>query len=198
MARRVAAMVLALALSGAAAAAEPPRVVASLPPLHGLAAAVLEGVAEPVLLVRSGGSEHGYALRPSDARALGSADLVIWIGPGLESFLAKPIATLAPPGSALTVSGAPGVTLLPRRSGKGWGGHEQEEGGEEHEHGPVDLHLWLDPDNAIAILAAIAERLAALDPVRAERYHANAVRARSKRNASEGPPGSSSAASTRP
>jgi zinc transport system substrate-binding protein len=176
MARWAAALFLMLALAGAASAAEPPRVVASLPPLHGLAAAVLKGVAEPELLVRSGGSEHAYALRPSDARALGAADLVIWIGPGLESFLAKPIATLAQTGAVLTVAELPGVTLLPRRTGAGWGGHDQEEA-EEHEHGPMDLHLWLDPANAVTILRTIAERLAALDPERAERYRANAAEA---------------------
>jgi zinc transport system substrate-binding protein len=177
MARWAAALFLMLGLAGGAFAAEPPRVAASLPPLHGLAAAVLDGVAEPGLLVRSGGSEHAYALKPSDARALGAADLVVWIGPGLESFLAKPIATLARPNATLTLAELPGLTLLPRRTGGGWGGHEAEEGAQEHEHGPADLHLWLDPENAIAILGAIAERLAAIDPERAERYRANAARA---------------------
>lgn len=177
MGRFIAAVMLMLSLGGMASAAEPPRVVASLPPLHGLAAAVLDGIAEPELLVRSGGSEHGYAVKPSDARALAAADLVIWVGPGLESFLAKPIATLAPPEAVLTVSELPGLTLLPRRTGEGWGGHEEEEGAQAHEHGPADLHLWLDPENAIAILEAIAERLAAIDPERAEHYRANATEA---------------------
>jgi zinc transport system substrate-binding protein len=176
MARLFAAALAMLLLAGQASAAEAPRVVASLPPLHGLAAAVTEGIAEPQLLVRSGGSEHAYVLRPSDARALSAAGLVLWVGPGLESFLIKPFATLASPGAVLTVAELPGLALLPRRTGAGWGGHEEEEG-EGHKHGAVDLHLWLDPDNAIAILGAIAERLGDIDPGRAAQYHENAERA---------------------
>lgn len=165
-----------LSLAGAGSAAEPPRVVASLPPLHGLAAAVMEGVAEPQLLVRSGGSEHAYVLRPSDAGALAAADLVLWVGPGLESFLAKPLATLARPGAVLTIAQVPGLALLPRRTGEGWGGHEAEDG-DAPDHGAVDLHLWLDPENAIAMLGAIAERLAGVDPGRAAQYRENAEQA---------------------
>ena len=171
MARLFGTLLSLLLLSSAASTAEPPRVVASLPPLHGLAAAVLDGISEPELLVRSGGSEHAYAVKPSDGRALGSADLVIWIGPGLESFLAKPMATLARPGAVLTIAELPGITLLPRRTGEGWGDHGHEEA---DEHGPLDLHLWLDPENAIAMLAAIADRLAAIDPARAAGYRSNA------------------------
>jgi zinc transport system substrate-binding protein len=107
---------------------------------------------------------------------LGAADLVLWIGPGLDSFLAKPIASLARPEAVLTIAELPGLSLLPRRVGKGWGGHEEEEG-EAHEHGPTDLHLWLDPENAIAILGAIAERLGDIDPDRAARYRENAEQA---------------------
>ncbi len=171
---------LFLVLSSGAAAGEPPLVVASLPPLQGLAAAVLDGIAEPEVLVRGGGSEHAYAVRPSDARALGAANLVLWVGPGLETFLEKPLATLARPEAVLAVSKLPGVTLLPRRAGEAWGAEHGEGEGEEDperepEHGAIDLHLWLDSDNAIAITAAIADRLAALDPARAERYRRNAA-----------------------
>jgi zinc transport system substrate-binding protein len=56
-------------------------------------------------------------------------------------------------------------------------GHEAHEGGEErHRHGNLDPHLWLDPANAAAIAAALAERLALLEPDRASVYRANAAR----------------------
>jgi zinc transport system substrate-binding protein len=179
MARLVGAILAMLSLAGAGSAAEPPRVVASLPPLHGLAASVMEGIAEPQLLVRSGGSEHAYVLRPSDARALAAADLVLWVGPGLESFLEKPLATLARPGAVLTLAELPGLALLPRRTGEGWGGPE-EEGEHKHAQGARDLHLWLDPENAITIIGAIAERLGDLDPERAAQYRENADEAEAR------------------
>ncbi len=169
-----AATVLLLMLPGAAAGAAPPQVVASLPPLQGLAAAVLEGIAEPDVLVRGGGSEHAYAVKPSDARALGSADLVLWVGPGLEGFLRRPLAALARPEAVLAVSELSGMALLPRRTGGAWGAEHAHGEEEPNEHGATDLHLWLDPDNAIVITAAIASRLSAIDPGRADRYRQNA------------------------
>ena len=180
MLRKIGSFLVWLMLAGAAFAAEPPRVVASLPPLQGLAASVLEGIAEPELLVRSGGSEHGYAVKPSDARALASADLMIWIGPGLEAFLAKPIATLARPGAVMTVAELPGLALLPRRMGEGWAAGHDHEDGAEAEHEAPDLHLWLDPRNAMLIVSAIADRLSALDPARARRYRENEKAARAR------------------
>ena len=55
------------------AAAEAPRVVVSVKPIHSLVAGVMAGVGEPRLLVRGGASPHSFALRPSDARALSRA-----------------------------------------------------------------------------------------------------------------------------
>lgn len=49
--------------------------------------------------------------------------------------------------------------------------------GHAHRHGAIDPHAWLDPDNALVWLNAIAERLAALDPEHAPTYRANAERA---------------------
>ncbi len=63
-----------------------PQVVVSIKPLHALVAGVMDGVGEPVLLVKGGGSPHGYILRPSEARNISRADLVVWVGEGLESF----------------------------------------------------------------------------------------------------------------
>ena len=66
------------------------EVVASIKPVHSLVAGVMAGIGEPHLIVRGGGSPHGFAMRPSDARALASAGLVFWIGPDMEGFLDGP------------------------------------------------------------------------------------------------------------
>ena len=95
--------ILGFAESGLAA----PKVVTSILPVHSLAAAVMEGAGKPRLLVRGAASPHAYAMRPSDARALAGADLIFWIGPELEGFLAKPLAALAraPPSGGAWRSG---------------------------------------------------------------------------------------------
>ena len=84
-------LALVVARSPAAAA---PEVVASVAPIHSLVAAVMAGVGEPKLLVPPGASPHAYSLRPSEARALAGADIVFRVGPGLETFLDKPLAAL--------------------------------------------------------------------------------------------------------
>jgi zinc transport system substrate-binding protein len=45
----------------------------------------------------------------------------------------------------------------------------------DHAHGAADPHLWLDPGNARALLAAVAAALAEADPANAAAYAANAA-----------------------
>ena len=61
------------------ALAEPSTVVTDIGPVHSLTAMVMQGVAEPVVVIPPGVSPHDFALRPSDARSLSRADAVIWI-----------------------------------------------------------------------------------------------------------------------
>ena len=107
--------VAVIGCGGRAVAGGGPSVVASVAPVHSLVAAVMQGVGEPRLLVKAGASPHAYALRPSDAAALQSADVVFWIGPGLEMFLEGPLETLAPAARRVALAEAPGLVLLPVR-----------------------------------------------------------------------------------
>lgn len=188
-----AALAASILLPGAAAA-EPPEVIASIKPIHSLAAAVMAGIGAPELLVQGAASPHSYAMRPSDAARLDDARVVFWIGPALETFLVKPIGSLAGDAAVLEIEEIPGLTLLPPREGGVWAphAHEGEAHGEEehaeeehedeahaeehaHEAGTIDAHLWLDPANARTIAAAMAETLAAADPANAATYRANAT-----------------------
>ena len=176
------AIALLLAAAGSVRAAAP-RVVVTIRPVHSLVATVMEGVGTPELLLKSASSPHSYALRPSDVRALEAADLVVWVGPELETFLERPLRALSPRATVLALERAEGVTLLPSREGGTWEPHAQEgehAGGaapghsDEEEH---DLHLWLSPANARAIVQALARALSALDPANAPRYARNAAQA---------------------
>ncbi len=158
----VAGVALGFAL-GAAAAGEP-RVAVSIKPIHSLIAAVMDGVAEPHLIVAGAASPHAYALRPSDAKALSRAELVFWVGPEMERFLDKPLAALA--GKVVGLAGDPRLTAVARRA---------EDGGGEDRAG-ADPHLWLDPANARAIAAVAVAELSAIDPGRAALYRANGDR----------------------
>lgn len=191
------------------AAAELPKVVASIAPIHSLVAAVMEGVGEPFLIVRGGGSPHAYALRPSEAAALQDADLVVWVGESMETFLADTIPTLAPDAHVLELQDAPGIALLALREGGAWEPHAHEHGDEDHDHdeghddenhdhdedhdahdedhgedhdahddhghahGGIDGHIWLDPENAKAIVTDVVTELVEIDPENAAIYEAN-------------------------
>lgn len=164
-----------------AASAEPAKVVASVKPVHSLIAAVMQGVAEPKLLVTGASNPHSYAMKPSDARALAEADLIFWVGDGLETFLIEPLEALAGDAKVVALKDAPGIRLLPPREGGPWEphldegeGHEQEEGeGHEHEEAGYDGHIWLDPENAKVIVAAAVAALSQRDPANAAAYRTN-------------------------
>jgi zinc transport system substrate-binding protein len=167
------------ALLASPAAADAPQVVASIKPVHSLVAGVMQGVAEPALVVQGAGSPHTYSLRPSEARAIARADLVFWVGEGMEIFLAKPLEALPGDGKVVELAEAEGVTLLPTREGGMFEteAHEEhhEENDGEHAHGASDMHLWLDPHNAEAMVAAIAVALGEVDPEHATLYRQNAA-----------------------
>lgn len=170
-----------------------PTVVASIGPVHSLVAGVMEGVGTPLLLIRGAGSPHAYALKPSEARAVAEADRLFWVGPPIESFLPRVIESLAP-GTAVALAERADLVLLPTRGAGSWQApahddhreheahddhreHEQEHHG-HHDHAHDDAydgHVWLDPANAVRMVATIADELRAVDPANGPRYQANAA-----------------------
>lgn len=174
MSRRLAGIITlaAWALWATGNAAEAPRVVVTILPVHSLVAGVMAGIGTPDLLIEGAGSPHGYAMRPSQARALHRADLVFWIGGELESFLRRPLKALPAGARIVTLHEARGV--LPLRFRKG--DLETADDGRAHGDrapGATDMHLWLDPANARAMVGEIVRRLSAFDPANAQGYRAN-------------------------
>src|SRR5687768_5831032 len=114
--------VIAALLACPPAAAEGPRVVVSVKPLHSLVASVMQGVAVPDLLLPGAASAHSYSMRPSDARLLEQAQIVFWIGEGMETFLAKVLRARAGTIRIVEVGKEGGLALLPNREGGAWDG----------------------------------------------------------------------------
>lgn len=151
------------------------QVVVSVKPVHSLVSAVMEGVGSPYLLVRGNRSPHAYTLKPSDAVALENAHLVFWLGPELERFLVKPVATLSGTAMVVTLADAPGLIRLNFREDGAFERHDagRVDGG-EHATGEIDMHLWLDPVNAAVLVSKIESALKSADPENAGKYAANA------------------------
>ena len=71
------------------------KVVVSIKPIHSLASYLMKGVGTPNLIVDGYASPHGFAMKPSHAKMLQEADLIFWVGEGLENFLEKPLKSIA-------------------------------------------------------------------------------------------------------
>jgi len=180
------------------ATAETPSVVASIKPVYSLVAAIMDGVGDPHLIVQGVESPHTFSLKPSRARTIADADVIIWIGPELEPALGKPIRSLGAGAAVVELATVNGLTRLPFRAGGAFEDHEKdddhrkgqehddghghnehghnEHGHDEHDHEGTDPHLWLDPMNAALFAGAIAEALITADPGNATRYRSNADR----------------------
>ncbi|RMF35633.1 MAG: zinc transporter, partial [Alphaproteobacteria bacterium] len=173
--RALAPILALLCLLAGAVRAEPPRVVADIAPLHSLVARIMQGVAQPQLLLPATASPHQLTLRPSQARMLARADLVFWVGPALTPWLSRSLDALAPDAGKVAMMAAPGVVVLPMRSDPEFA-DEDAEHANEHD-GAADPHLWLDPVNAAAMLRAIAAALSDADPGNRALYEHNLARA---------------------
>ncbi len=158
-----------------------PKIVASIKPVHSLVAGVMREVGEPRLLVLGGASPHEYSLRPSDARAISEADIVFWIGPELESFMVKPLQNAKGRVRSVALLDAPGVAVLPLREGGAWEPHQHHptepvghhsDHDHDHESGR-DVHIWLDPVNAVAMARRIVAVLGDADSAHRADYERN-------------------------
>lgn len=113
--------------------ADVPAVATDIAPVHALVSQVMEGVGTPDLIVPPRSSPHGYAMRPSEARALSGADLVVWVSPLLTPWLADPLESLASSASHLALLEQPGTRVLAFREGAIFEAHDHgDEGDEEH------------------------------------------------------------------
>nr|WP_085995008.1 zinc ABC transporter substrate-binding protein ZnuA [Rhizobium giardinii] len=177
-----------LLLAAGSAHAEVPNVVVSIKPIHSLVASIMQGLGEPALIVEGAASPHTYSMKPSNASALENANIVFWVGHGLEAFLEKPLESLGSGAKIVELDDAPGLEKLKFREGGAFEAHDDgdeheasAEGGEDHAHeegrhheeGEFDMHLWLDPANAKAMAAEIEKTLAAADPDNAATYKSN-------------------------
>jgi len=178
----LAALLLLASTQGAIAA---PKVVVSSKPLHALVAQVMVGVASPEVLVKGAASPHLYALKPSDVSLLNDADIFFRASASLEPFTDKIAQTLPKRVEVVTLQEAPGVVLLARRTQVEF---EEPNG---HRHGDsraqaFDGHIWLDPDNAKAMVDRIEAVLSARDPAHARQFAGNAATLRHKLDALRG------------
>ena len=172
------------------------KVVTSIKPVHSLVSAVMEGVAKPSLLVDGAASPHTYSLKPSQAEQLQNADIVFWMSHDLEAFLENSIENIAQKAVSVPLIESHDLTLLNFREGGAFDAHghdddhddkhddkhdddkhdddKHDDHDDKHDdRDEMDPHVWLDPQNAKALVHEIEEQLAKIDPNNAEIYKTN-------------------------
>jgi zinc transport system substrate-binding protein len=199
MSRTLLPISLVTALTAGVAFADVPRVATDIAPVHSLVARVMGDLGTPGLVIQSGASPHEYALRPSDANTLQTADLIFWIGSDLTPTLGDTITTIAPDALVIELLEDERTVMLESREGALFEKHdhgdeehedEDHETHEEHEDGHEDHadheghdhdpHAWLSVQNAATWLNVIAGQLSEVDPEHAGTYFANAAAGRAE------------------
>jgi zinc transport system substrate-binding protein len=131
-------------------------------------------------------------MKPSHAKMLQNADLIFWVGEDMESFLEKPLNSIAKKAEKIELMEIKGLNKLEFRERNIFEEHEdhghdehKEHGHKEdkhddhqgHAHGEHDPHIWLDPMNAKVILSEMAEHLIENDQKNEAKYKENLKKA---------------------
>ena len=135
------------------------KIVASFPPIQSLVWSITEGIYPvSVLIANPNQGHHDIQLKPSQMKTLKEADIVFWVDENLENFMPKALQSIAP--DALSVPLLKQTTdlkLLPSVSNP-----EQK-----------DVHIWMNPQNAIQMLETITAVLSEKDEKNAVKFEEN-------------------------
>ncbi|WP_018504015.1 metal ABC transporter substrate-binding protein [Parafrankia discariae] len=150
--------------SGAGTDGSAPRVVATTTYAADFARVIGGADIEVRQILRPGVDPHDYEPSPADLEAIGSADVLIENGVGLESWL----------DDAISASGFDGVEVV---MADGVAVRGAPEGEADHtgegQHAGGDPHIWHDPRNAKIMVTNVEKGLAAADPESSATYRAN-------------------------
>lgn len=151
------------------------RVVCSVPDLADLVRQVGGDAVEVEAIARPGDNPHFISARPSYVRSLADADAFVVVGMDLEVGWAPALVRSARnnrvrPGRPGYIECSAAIEALEVPDGT-----IDRSQGDVHPHG--NPHYLLSPRNGIQVLGLLGDRLAALDPERADDYRTHAASA---------------------
>ena len=124
------------------------KVVTSIKPIHSLASYLMDGVGKPDLIVDGFNSPHGFSMKPSHAKMLQNADLIFWIGEDLESFLEKPLNSIAKKAEKIELIEIKGLNVLKFRERNIFDEHDHDDHAKkEDDHDDHDDHAKKEDDH---------------------------------------------------
>jgi len=149
----------------AASSGEKLRVVSTIKPIHMLVSAIGGDQVVAERLLPDFADPHHYSLRPSDLRKLNRADVIFRISEDFERFINAAIEASSQSVQVISLAQTPQLGILPLREA-----HDHHEHEADHD---ADLHIWLDPGNAILIGNVIVNALIQRDPGHKTVYEKN-------------------------
>lgn len=174
------------------------RVVATTTQLADFASIIGGDEIELTGLLAAGGSAHHFDPSPADLIALGSADVLIVNGAGLDEFIESAVDAAGFSGTVIDASEGIDLALATEITLEALDGaphdhnhegeHESEEAdahahegdhdhadhGHDHDHGDLNPHLWTSPRFAQGMAHEIGHGLAEADPANAELFEQRA------------------------
>lgn len=114
------------------------KVVTTIKPIHSLVSGVMDGVSNPSLIIEGSNSPHNFSLKPSHAKMLEEADIVFWIGEDLESFMEKPLNSLAKNAVQISFMDLKSIEKLKFREMSDHDDHDDHDGHEDEHEGHDD------------------------------------------------------------
>ncbi|MGM0534913.1 MAG: metal ABC transporter solute-binding protein, Zn/Mn family [Pseudomonadota bacterium] len=132
-------------------------------------------------LVGPDSDAHVYSPRPTDARALAEADLVVFNGLQFEGWMERLVDASDYAGALVVATDGMGeLTATAEEQGHEGHDHEHDQhddhGHEGHDHGDDDPHGWQDLGMGRVYVENILAGLTEADPDNSEAYNANAER----------------------
>lgn len=147
-----------------------PKIVVSIPPLHSLVSSLMAGIDDPVLLLDSD-QVSTESLTATQKLHLISADMIIWVGAGLEKQIAATVHNEIPAIDRNMYAISNHLPLLPNSFGE----PDQLLMPQDRQK-YSDLSFWADPKLAAMAVHHITPKLVRLDPDHADTYLENEVK----------------------
>jgi len=145
-----------------------PSVLVTVPALHSLVSGLMDGIAEPKLLMDDPDPSPGLTLSGSQLRMLANIDMIVWAGPGLEKNLLDAVENKAPAVKYKLVTLSAMVPLLAN-------GQNGDTDPANYRNDARNLEFWSDPRLSIITIRTLTPRLVRLDPDNTERYLDNEI-----------------------
>jgi len=178
-------------------ASETKGVITTIQPINALVNAVIGNTGGSTSLIPSEVSPHEFKLKPSDVKSLQNGNIIFYISSHLESSITKVFKNLPKNIKIVNLMEETGVNHLAIRDNEEWERHDHHDDHDKHakkddhhddhdKHAKKDdhhddhekeddVHIWLDPDNAIKIIQKVNKELSLLFPENSQIYNKNAT-----------------------